>query len=211
MSVRTIDLTGMRFGRLVVTAKAPLLSAKNTRWECRCDCGNTTIAQSGALRGGRNNSCGCLQRDTATKHGQEGSLTYTVWAQMKARCLNQKHKSYKDYGARGITVCERWMLFENFFDDMGEKPDGLSLDRKDNSLGYYKDNCRWADDMEQNNNRRSSRILEHEGQKKSVAEWARIYGISPISIRSRLKLNWDVHKALTTPIDKRKASKQPKS
>lgn len=211
MANRAIDLTGMRFGRLVVVKQAPHLSPKNVRWECKCDCGNTTVAQSGALRGGRNNSCGCLQRERATKHGLEGSLTYTVWAQMKARCLNPKHKSYKDYGGRGITVCERWMSFDNFYADMGDKPDGMSLDRKDNSLGYFKDNCRWANDSEQSNNRRTNRILEFDGQRKSVTEWARIFNISPISIRSRLSLNWDVRRALTTPIDKRKSSKRPKT
>lgn len=210
MVTRAIDLLGQRFWRLVVIGRFKEDSPSVAKWVCKCDCGNTTIAQSKALRDGRHRSCGCLQKETATKHGQEGSLTYTVWAQMKARCLNKRHKSYGNYGARGIAVCDRWMSFENFLADMGEKPDGLSLDRKDNDLGYFKGNCRWADNVEQGNNRRTNYVLEYDGQKKTLTEWANQYGISPISLKSRLKLGWDIHKALVTPIDKRKASKRAK-
>src|SRR5438045_635072 len=144
------NLVGLRFNRLVVTARADDLSLGNPRWHCQCDCGSETVAQGGALTTGRQKSCGCLQRETATKHGMEGSLTYTTWAQMKARCLNPEHRSYALYGGRGITVSESWLKFENFFSDMGVKPKGKSLDRIDNDGNYESGNCRWATLFEQN-------------------------------------------------------------
>lgn len=127
---------------------------------------------------------------------------------MKARCLNPKHKSYGGYGGRGITVCEKWLQFEGFYEDMGEKPEGkYSLDRIDNNGGYSKDNCRWVDSKTQSNNKRNNVMLAIDGVTQSLTLWAEHYNISPITVRSRLKLGWDTIDALTRPVDKRKASK----
>lgn len=207
---RAVDITGHRFSRLVVLERAPNLSAKNTRWLCLCDCGATTIVQGGALKNGVQQSCGCLHMELITTHGQDGSRSYLAWSAMKSRCLNPKTKSYPGYGGRGITVCDAWLLFKNFYADMGDAPDGMSLDRRDNDLGYSPDNCRWTSVEVQNNNRRGLRILSYDGREQSLARWAKEFNMTPMSLKSRFNLGWDVAKALTTPIDKRFASRRKK-
>lgn len=205
---QTKSLVGERFGFLVVMSEAERLSAKNARWNCVCDCGNTVAVQAGVLKSGRQVSCGCYHKREATTHGMEGTLIYTTWSQMKARCLNKGHKHYGIYGGRGITVCKKWLTFEGFFEDMGEKPEGkYSLDRIDNNGGYSKENCRWADAKTQNNNRSNNRLLTVNGVTQSLTLWAEQYGISPVTVRSRLKLGWNTIDALSHPVDKRKATK----
>lgn len=152
-------------------------------------------------------SCGCLISDiTASRnyiHGHPKDATYWSWAHMIQRCENTKNKSYKDYGGRGITVCDRWKTFKNFLADMGDKPTGLLLDRIDNSRGYFKANCRWTTRHVQNNNRRNSIKYTHDGQTRSLNEWASILGIDRETIWARVKSGWSVSKALTTPLLKR--------
>jgi hypothetical protein len=210
MLKKRIDLTGFKFGRLVVIRRGLNLPNGNPRWECSCECGNLALINASSLRAGRVKSCGCI-RGIVEKHGMESSVIYSTWAQMKARCQNEKSKFYKDYGGRGIKVCDRWQRFTNFYADMGDKPEGLSLDRHpDNDGNYEPGNCRWATQQEQILNRRVTVMIEYNGEVKPRIEWARQYGISPISLTSRLKLGWDIHKALTTPIDKRKSVKKSK-
>lgn len=155
-----IDLRAQRFGRLVVVEQADNNNRGQVTWKCKCDCGNIKIICSASLVRGSTNSCGCLQKEDvkkrSTKHGMRKTLTYKIWAGMLQRCNNWNDPSYKDYGGRGITVCERWLKFENFFADMGEKPHGLTIDRIDNDLGYYKENCKWATQAEQVRNQRLS-------------------------------------------------------
>lgn len=208
---RAIDLTGQKFGRLTVVERAEDMSPGNVRWSCVCDCGNKTVAQSASLRSGRHLSCGCIQRESATRHGKEGSKEYLAWAAMKQRCLNPDNKSFRIYGGRGITVCDSWLLFENFYADMGDAPEGMSLDRIDNDRGYSPENCRWATVKVQSNNRRTSRVIEYMGASKTLTQWASEFGLSPISLTSRLKLGWDIHTALTKPIDRRKATRKKQS
>jgi hypothetical protein len=161
-----IDITGLRFGRLTAVR---LLGSENKRriWLTRCACGAEISAMLGNLIRGNTKSCGCLKIEMATarlphpvKHGhstkqvKRRSPTYRSWLAMKARCLNPKNKRFADYGGRGIAVCKRWLVFENFLADMGERPAGMTLDRIDNDIGYEKTNCRWADSQTQSTNKR---------------------------------------------------------
>jgi hypothetical protein len=204
---RLIDLVGRKFGKLTVLERAQEKSKGNTLWLCKCDCGNTSLVQGGSLRGEAVRSCGCLQKEKATKHGMEGTSIYLVWASMKARCSDENKEFYKYYGGRGIAVCDRWKDFENFYADMGDRPEGLSLDRIDNNKGYSPDNCRWATNLQQRRNTRINTWLEFNGERRVLTEWAEIVNLSPATIRSRLRASWTVDKALSTPPDKRKATK----
>lgn len=122
---------------------------------------------------------------------------------MKQRCLNQRHKSYQRYGGRGITVCGRWHVFDNFLEDMGERPEGLTLERKDNSKGYSPDNCVWKSPADQARNRTNTKILEHGGVRLCLRDWAERVGISEGCLQRRLSYyRWSLDKALTTPTQK---------
>jgi hypothetical protein len=153
------DITGQRFGKYRVmdyagyTLKA--CGIKQHYWICQCDCGNTKEVEGGNLRRGRIVSCGCHIQAVKTTHNKSNSRAYTIWCSMLTRCSNPNHKNYRHYGGRGITVCESWQnSFEAFYNDMGDPPENLTLDRIDNEKGYSKDNCRWATWEEQNNNQR---------------------------------------------------------
>lgn len=155
--IRRIDLIGQRFGKLLVVSRAPSVG-KTARWNCICDCGRDTVKSSNVLRMGTVKSCGCLR----TLHGHCTTVSgkvvrspeYFTWRSMLARCTNLNHHAWDNYGGRGITVCEDWHVFSNFLRDMGDRPDGKTLDRINNDAGYFKENCRWATRSEQQKNRR---------------------------------------------------------
>lgn len=169
---RFVDLTGDRYGRLLVMHQAPNIIEKmagrqSVAWECRCDCGTICIVRSNTLRRGHTRSCGCLHREMVGQvgkknrtHGEGGTTSeYYTWRAMRARCLNPNNPAYKNYGGRGITICQRWLdSYENFLTDMGRRPTPQhSIDRIDNDLlvdSYSKANCRWATTEEQLANRR---------------------------------------------------------
>jgi hypothetical protein len=132
------------------------------------------------------------------------SPTYNAWQNMIARCYNPNHPWFQDYGARGITVCERWHKFENFLADMGERPKSLTLERKRNSEGYSPDNCIWATAQEQARNRRNTRYLTIGEVTKPLWQWAEEYGISISTIHVRLTAGWSDERAITTPVRKGK-------
>jgi hypothetical protein len=128
------------------------------------------------------------------KHGMRGTRVYNSWQAMKKRCLNKNRKNYKYYGGRGIVVCEKWMEFENFYKDMGECPRGKTLDRINNNLGYFKENCCWSTPRQQNNNRRDNHFLVYKGKTQTIAQWSRELDINYKTIYSRIKRGWNIEK-----------------
>lgn len=202
--MKFIDLVGKKFSRLTVISRAGN-KGKHARWNCKCDCGNEVVVHGGNIRRGHTRSCGCLHSETIKEcnktHGMCEKKEYGVWAEMIKRCTNPNYKRYKDYGGRGISVCDRWRKFENFYADMGDRPKGTSIDRIDNDGNYNPNNCRWATNKEQCRNQRSNVMLTFQGRTLCLSDWAVVVGIGRTTIRNRLStLNWSVEKALTTPV-----------
>jgi hypothetical protein len=203
-----IDMTGQRFGRLTVITEAGHDQRRRTRWLCACSCGTETTVAGGDLRSGHTGSCGCLMREISAAngrasaiHGMYGTPTYLSWQSMRARCLNPKAISYPRYGGRGITVDPRWAGFEQFYADMGVRPDGTSLDRLDSNGPYSPSNCRWATAREQARNRRTNRLLTYRGVTLAACEWAERAGINRNTLYARLRKGWSVERALSTGAD----------
>lgn len=200
-------MVGERFGRLVVSLEAG--QDKYTSWLylCKCDCGKDKVVAGWLLRRGDVQSCGCLQKEILQKqadatfiHGARKTKAFSIWHNMRTRCYNKKATYYADYGGRGVTVCERWAKFANFLEDMGQPPEGMTLERADNELGYSKENCLWASRKAQANNRRSSRFIEYNGQTKTLQQWAEATGLQRATIAYRLdKAGMSIEEALTTP------------
>jgi len=193
-----VSLVGRRFGRLIVKESAGKVKHEAI-WLCMCDCGNKKIVRGSHLKSGDTSSCGCLKRENIRKskivHGAAivGKVTreYSAWQHMKKRCLNPQSPDYKNYGGRGIRVCNRWVHnFKDFFSDMGRCPPGLTLERIDNNGDYEPSNCRWATRKEQGLNTRNNRRIEFNGQIKTVSEWAEIIGIPDSTLRTRLRNGW---------------------
>lgn len=193
-----IDLTGMRFGRLIVRGRHGSLQSKGVKgqatWLCLCDCGLESIVRGQELRTGHTTSCGCRM----VVHGMRHSREYRAWRGMKSRCSDQGVPNYDRYGGRGISVCERWNRFEAFFEDMGPCPFGRTLDRKDVHGNYEPSNCRWATWKEQQNNRSNNRVIEFWGARLTAQQWADKAGIRRDTFVRRLDvLGWTMEEALT--------------
>lgn len=196
------NLVGQKFGRLTVVERSGLSATGKATWVCACDCGRQHTAVGTELRSGHTSSCGCWRvernRTSDLRHGMRGTATYKTWEAMKTRCGNPASKSYPGYGGRGIKVCERWTIFENFLADMGERPNGTTLDRwPDNNGNYEPGNCRWASKQEQQRNTTANVLVEFEGQTLTQAAWAERLGISQATLSYRLRRGWSVSDALT--------------
>ena len=182
---------GDRYNELTVIRELPEreeLSGKRRRIIlCKCSCGNESIVLLSNLRIGKTKSCGCLRKIGIYKHGMINTKIYLIWNAMKQRCFNKKHPAYKKYGGRGITVCKSWLQFENFYKDIGEKPEKLSLDRLDNNKGYSKENCRWATSKQQNNNRRDNVLFLYKGKKVSIVTLSKKFKIKYETLYQRIR------------------------
>lgn len=213
---KLIDLTGQRFGRLTVLCRS---GGHNHQvlWLCKCDCGQTTSITGGNLKSGNTKSCGCLNREASSarmklqRHdkGADGhtyTRLYRIWRGLMNRCFNVADSGYDRYGGRGIKCCAEWTVWDVFREwaiSTGYR-DSLTLDRIDNDGPYNPNNCRWANIYQQNNNKRNNHFLCCFGEKHTVAQWSRITGIKPTTIRQRVTRGWPIERALTEPVKKKK-------
>ncbi len=194
-----IDMIGRQYGLLTVISRSPGFYER-PKWTCRCSCGKSVDIDGRDLRKGNRTSCGCSFKGRP-KHFMAKSPIYRSWSTMIQRCTNPDNSHYDRYGGRGIQVCERWMNFRNFYEDMGDRPDGYSLDRINNSGPYCKENCRWATSKQQGRNRRTNKFYCFKSKTKTWAEWAEQSLVSPGTLRWRvIKLGWDFEVALRTPV-----------
>ena len=194
----------MKFGRWTVVRQG----SERRKWLCRCTCGNTREVFSPTLINGQSQSCGCRNKeivgDLFRTHGKTGTLLYRRWKNMRNRCNNPNNPSYKHYGGRGINVCRRWDDFETFLADMGTRPPGTEIDRRNNEGNYEPDNCRWASHKEQSENMRRNHIIEFDGKSLTLSQWSAITGIAQSTLRARLsKFHWPIIDALNTPVRKK--------
>lgn len=208
------NLVGERFGRLLVISRAPNSPTGKPMWNCVCDCGTECVKQSSALVNGCTRSCGCYNierlKELKTKHGDAHSRLYGVWCGMRQRCLDENHHAYKDYGARGITVCDEWANdYKVFMDwafangyDKDAKPHECTLDRIDNNKGYSPDNCRFVDPIVQANNTRNNRWITYNGETKTLAQWSKKVGINAFTISDRIERGWTLEEAFTVKPEK---------
>lgn len=194
------ELVGKTFGMLTILQHyscKPLTGKTKYTVLARCVCGTEKIIDERSVRRGRVVSCG---RCASKTHGMSKSKAYAIWRSMRARCNNPSHKAFHNYGGRGITVCERWLLFENFLSDMGEPPfKGASIERIDNNRGYFPDNCRWVNWVTQARNKRNNRWITIEGQTRTLAEWVSISGLKYNTVLYRIEHGWDIKDAITVP------------
>lgn len=208
---KLIDLTGQRFGKLMVIGRADSRikpnGAKESAWVCLCECGNTTIVTRTNLKRAR--SCGCSKNhyisESKITHGLSNSRIYRIWRNMKSRCYNPNAARYESYGGRGIKVCDEWRnSFESFYSWAMSNgySDELSIDRKDVNGNYTPDNCRWIPMDKQADNKSNSRLFEYNGEAHTVSEWSKIFGISRDIIWNRIKRGWDIERVFTQPIRK---------
>ncbi len=200
---KLIDISNKRFGKLVALYRDGNIG-HSAAWRCKCDCGNNVRVNGHDLRSGHTKSCGCFRKESSvihgTTHGKSSTSIYHIWHSMIGRCTRASDRAYKWYGGRGITVCNGWMKFENFYVDMGEYPIGMQLERIDNSKGYSKENCKWATRKEQCCNRRSNVYIFANGEQKTLSQWSEITGMKPETINKRMRVSgWTASEAINTP------------
>lgn len=215
---RWVDHTGAHVNRVTFISFAGRENG-NSMWLCRCDCGKEFKTRPRNVFTGATMSCGCLHREVckqvSTKHGGSRTPEYRTLHQMRRRCNQERYRQYKDYGGRGIKICSRWMdSFENFLADMGPRPTPKhSIDRIDNDKGYWcgkpecpecgpagrEPNCRWATKSQQGNNRRTCRMVTHNGITANLKQWSKIIGVSYGTLFKRIAKGWTIERVLTPP------------
>lgn len=206
------DFLGKKYGRLTIirtpeSKKTESNSGVTTRKYvlCRCECGNEKVISLTLVINGKTKSCGCLKKEVATKtfkkHGKRNCDEYRIWAAIKQRCLNVNSSSYKNYGGRGVRVCDEWInSFDIFFKDMGERPSKYhSIDRIDVMGDYCHSNCRWATDAEQARNRRTTKIISTPKGDMCIKDAAIEFGISPNTLNHRINKGSAIEEALKKP------------
>lgn len=195
------DLTGKKFHRLYVKAIVGRDKHGQVLWQCVCDCGTEKIVSGSNLRG-KTHSCGCIHREniktSCVTHGKSGTKTHKIWKGIISRCYATGATGYENYGGRGITVCNEWRdSFEKFLSDMGECPDGFSIDRIDCNSGYFRENCKWVDRKTQNRNTRRNLKITANDKTKCCIDWANDLGVSEATIRGRISRGWSPSAAVT--------------
>jgi hypothetical protein len=210
---KVIDLAGKKFGRLIVIKRNGYLYGNRVAWLCKCECGKLHTVLGASLKSGNTRSCECLRNEIASKgieertrihgEGKNRTLEYNSWTSMRQRCLSLNHPGYKDYGGRGIHICERWGEYENFLSDMGRRPTPQhTLERVNNNKGYSPSNCKWATKKEQANNARSNTLITYNGKTMTLAMWSDESGIPGGRIRKRISSGWTLKAALYKPLRK---------
>jgi hypothetical protein len=198
---------GTAFGRLTATTDKRIGKHGKTEVRCLCECGADHWVHVVLLRNGHTSSCGCINRrghpGINRTHGMSGTAEHNAWMGIIDRCGNPKATFYRNYGGRGITVCDRWLKsFEAFYADMGPRPFAdAQIDRIDNDGNYEPGNCRWATRTLNARNKRNNRLLTHDGHTRTLAEWSEVTGIKAPTIRKRIGYGWSVSRALSDPVD----------
>lgn len=201
------DLAGKKYGRLFVVKHLGSDDQNQALWLCKCDCGNEHIVTGHNLIRGRTKSCGCLKNELSSKrlktHGKSKTRLYDIWIAMKQRCYNTNHSHYKNYGERGILICDEWKnsfevfakwAFENGYNN------NLTIDRININGNYEPSNCRWISNFEQQQNRTNSHIIEYQGRKYTLSQLAKKYNIKANVFERRLKSGWEIETALNKPV-----------
>lgn len=206
MAARHMDLTGDVYGRLTVI-RLTKKEGYTVFWMCRCECGSDAEVRAGSLRSGLTRSCGCLAKDVAADgfrtHGMSKYSGFGSWRAMMSRCNNAEDSSYKDYGARGISVCSEWHDIRNFAKDMGDKVAGQSIDRLDPNKGYFPENCRWTDPLGQGENKRNSVKAKAGGELKHMASIWREAGMRESTFYNRINRGMTPDEAVSAPVQRK--------
>ena len=206
--MKPIEATGQKFGKLLMISRTNIQSkSRSYKWLARCDCGNEVVVVLADCRYGTTQSCGCLRKEISTARrlktvGYEiktlrDSGAYKSWLRMRGRCFGKNNLDRHNYSERGITVCGRWNEFALFFEDMGERPLGMTIDRINNDGNYEPGNCRWATSKQQARNRRNNTLVSINGQTHVLAEWAELLGINPQTVHDRMHRGWSAVRSLT--------------
>ncbi len=203
--MRGKNILGRRYGRLAVTFGPVSGAGPCLSWICLCDCGKEKRINGSNLRLGKTLSCGCLQKERSSAgtqtHGLSKSAEYNVWCKMRLRCGDPAERNYPRYGGRGIRVCDRWKNFEAFIADMGPRPSpSHSIERKDNNSDYSPSNCIWALPKQQQNNKSTNVVIELDGHRLTVTQWAERIGIKDKTLYARLASGWSPERVITEPL-----------
>lgn len=202
------DLTGNRYGRLVVVSRQPNDANRKSMWLCLCDCGTYKVVGGASLTRRLTQSCGCIVREKQSqkKHGDTGKRLYAIWVHMRQRIRDRNTEYYKNYGGRGISICSEWddyQIFKKWALENGYS-DHLTIDRINVNGDYSPENCRWITMKAQSNNKRDNIRLTCEGATLTVAQWAEKFGVTPGALHYRIHQGWDEKRVLTQPFKRYK-------